>query len=105
MRVIRPDLFIGSKSQQTAVVRSRAQENGFEIYVRNLAGIKNNIDSVLDTSESFEKAVEAIFAANVILVIFFSSAIQTMWSMLSSLQMMVITILFSCYHPMNSLII
>ena len=39
----------------------------------------------MDTSKSFEKAVEAIFAANVILVIFFSGAIQTMWSMVSSL--------------------
>ena len=75
MKVLRRDLFIGTKSQQGAVIANRAQEQGIKIYIRNFVGIKDNIESVLDTSESFEKAVEAIFAANVILVIFFSGAI------------------------------
>ena len=41
-------------------------------------------------------------AGNVFIVIFFSGAIQTMWGMINSLQMMVITLLFSVFQPINS---
>ena len=43
--------------------------------------------------------------ANLIVALFMSGAIQTMWGMVNSLQMIVLTVLFSTYAPKNLKII
>ena len=78
----------------------------FKIYMKPRPIMPLETKELLEsTADAFATAISAAVGANVLVGLFMAGALQYMWGMIHSLQMIVITALFDLYTPTNANII
>ncbi len=60
------------------------------------------VDSVLALTQSAEQAFKAFLTANIFVSIFSAGMLQYLWSLINTLQIVVLTVLFALEIPVNA---
>ena len=78
----------------------------FKLYIKPKPMMDAGTEATLnEVKDAFEDAIKSVIGANVVLGLFIAGALQYMWGMIHSLQMIVLTALFNIYSPTNANII
>lgn len=93
--------FAGLPENVTLYVDERRENFKFEQKVMPFEdqGIK---DTVVGLTKNTEAALQAFFSANIFVSIFSASMLQYLWSLINTLQIVVLTVLFKLPIPLNA---